>query len=66
MPFPLLCPTCHARLHREFARCGDPVLWCSACKVGWLPGTRKFDLLLEAQDQKAEDQVYLFQNWDVS
>ena len=66
MPFPLLCPTCHARLQREFARCGDPVLWCEGCKVGWLPGTRKFDLLLESQDQKAEDQVYLFQNWEVS
>ncbi|GEM48911.1 hypothetical protein [Deinococcus cellulosilyticus] len=62
----LLCPTCHAPLQREFARCGDPVLWCEGCKMGWLPGTRKFDALLEAQSHKAEHQVYLFQSWDVS
>ncbi|WP_157442696.1 hypothetical protein [Deinococcus misasensis] len=61
---PLHCPTCHTGLTREQARCGDSVLWCSSCAVGWLPGTRQFDALLAAQNQKPEEQVYLFQNWD--
>ncbi|WP_189002534.1 hypothetical protein [Deinococcus roseus] len=64
-PSSLHCPTCRSPLGREFARCGDSVLWCASCQMGWLPGTHAFDALLEAQEKHPDHQVYLFQQWDV-